>query len=63
MMPRVISDKGKGESAIRPLAKTTRIGIVLYSGAKLAAVLGLTDSSRSRIVSVRSKAANIRRNS
>ncbi len=43
MMPRVISDKGKGESAIRPLAKTTRIGIVLYSGAKLAAVLGLTD--------------------
>ena len=43
MMPRVISDKGKGKSAILPLAKTTRVGIVLYSGAKLAAVLGLTD--------------------
>lgn|SRR3984885_3213723 len=42
-MPRVISDKGKGKSAILPLAKTTRVGIVLYSGAKLAAVLGLTD--------------------
>ena len=42
-MPRVISDKGKDKSAIRPLAKTTSIGIVLYSGAKLAAVLGLTD--------------------
>ena len=42
-MPRVINDKDKGKSAILPLAKTTRIGIVLYSGAKLAAVLGLTD--------------------
>lgn len=42
-MPRVISDKGKGNSAILPLAKTTTIGIVLYSGAKLAAVFGLTD--------------------
>ena len=42
-MPRVLSDKGKGKSAILPLAKTTRIGIVLYSGAQLAAVLGLTD--------------------
>ena len=42
-MRRVISDKGKGKSAILPLAKTTRIGIVLYSGAQLAAVLGLTD--------------------
>lgn len=42
-MPRVRSDKGKGKSAILPLAKTTRIGIVLYSGAKLSAVHGLTD--------------------
>jgi transcriptional regulator GlxA family with amidase domain len=42
-MPRAISDKGKGKSAIRPLSKTTRIGIVLYAGAKLAAVHGLTD--------------------
>ena len=42
-MPRVITDKGKGKSATSPLPKVARIGIVLYSGAKLAAVLGLTD--------------------
>ena len=42
-MPRAITDKGKGKSAIRPLSKTTRIGILLYAGAKLAAVHGLTD--------------------
>jgi transcriptional regulator GlxA family with amidase domain len=42
-MPRAITDKGKGKSVIRPLSKTTRIGIVLCSGVKLAAVHGLTD--------------------
>jgi transcriptional regulator GlxA family with amidase domain len=42
-MPRVITDKDTGKSAIRPLPKKTRIGIILYSGARLAAVHGLTD--------------------
>jgi transcriptional regulator GlxA family with amidase domain len=42
-MPRIKSDKSRGESAILPLARTTRIGILLYGGAKLSAVLGLTD--------------------
>jgi transcriptional regulator GlxA family with amidase domain len=42
-MSTVITDKRKGKSATLLLAKTTNIGIVLYSGAKLAAVLGLTD--------------------
>jgi transcriptional regulator GlxA family with amidase domain len=42
-MPRAVTDKGRGKSAIHPLPKKTRIGIILYSGAKLAAVHGLTD--------------------
>jgi transcriptional regulator GlxA family with amidase domain len=42
-MPRAATDKGKGKPAIRPLAKKTGIGIILYPGAKLAAVHGLTD--------------------
>jgi transcriptional regulator GlxA family with amidase domain len=42
-MPRAATDKGKGKPAIRPLVKKTGIGIILYSGAKLAAVHGLTD--------------------
>lgn len=42
-MPRAATDKGKGKPAIRPLPKKTGIGIILYSGAKLAAVHGLTD--------------------
>ena len=42
-MPRAVTDKGDGKSAIRPLPKKSRIGIILYSGAKLAAVHGLTD--------------------
>src|SRR5580658_4154610 len=42
-MPRGITDKDKGESAIHPLPGKTSIGILLYSGAKLAAVHGLTD--------------------
>jgi transcriptional regulator GlxA family with amidase domain len=42
-MPRAVTDKGEGKTAIRPLPKKTRIGILLYPGAKLAAVHGLTD--------------------
>src|SRR5271170_1116472 len=42
-MPRDIIDKGNGKSAIRSLPKKTSIGILLYSGAKLATVHGLTD--------------------
>jgi transcriptional regulator GlxA family with amidase domain len=42
-MPRVKSDKSRGESAILPLARSARIGILLYAGAKLSAVLGLTE--------------------
>ncbi|WP_213804316.1 GlxA family transcriptional regulator [Granulicella sp. dw_53] len=42
-MARDITDKRKGNSASLPLPRTIRIGILLYSGAKLAAVLGLTD--------------------
>jgi transcriptional regulator GlxA family with amidase domain len=42
-MPRAATDKGKGKSVIHPLPKKTGIGIILYSGAKLAAVHGLTD--------------------
>jgi transcriptional regulator GlxA family with amidase domain len=42
-MPRAATDKGKGKSAIRPVSRTTRIGILLYPGAKVAAVHGLTD--------------------
>jgi transcriptional regulator GlxA family with amidase domain len=37
------TDKGKGKTATRALARRTAIGIVLYPGAKLAAVHGLTD--------------------
>jgi transcriptional regulator GlxA family with amidase domain len=40
---RGITDKVKGKSAIVPVGRTASVGIVLYSGAKLAAVLGLTD--------------------
>ena len=42
-MPRAVSDKGKGKSAIRPLPKNTTIGIILYAGAKAAAIHGLGD--------------------
>ena len=42
-MPSVTTDKGKGKSAIRPLPRKAKIGIVLYGGAKAAAVHGLTD--------------------
>lgn len=42
-MPRAVTDKGKGKSAIPPLPQKTRIGIILYEGAKAAAVHGLTD--------------------
>ena len=42
-MPRVKTDKAESKSAIRSLPKKTSIGILLYSGAKLAAVHGLTD--------------------
>ena len=42
-MPRVIIDKRNGKSAIRSLPRKTSIGILLYSGARLAAVHGLTD--------------------
>jgi transcriptional regulator GlxA family with amidase domain len=40
---RAATDKDRVEFATRPLSGSTRIGIVLYSGAKLAAVHGLTD--------------------
>jgi transcriptional regulator GlxA family with amidase domain len=40
---RAATDKERGEFATRPLPSRTRIGIVLYSGAKLSAVHGLTD--------------------
>lgn len=42
-MPRVKTDKMEGEVAIRSLPKRTNIGILLYPGARLAAVHGLTD--------------------
>jgi transcriptional regulator GlxA family with amidase domain len=42
-MPRVITDKDNGKSAIRALPRKTSIGILLYSGARLAAVHGLTE--------------------
>jgi transcriptional regulator GlxA family with amidase domain len=42
-MPRARSDKDAGKSAISRLPQKTRIGILLYSGAKLGAVHGLTD--------------------
>nr|WP_315591688.1 helix-turn-helix domain-containing protein [uncultured Cupriavidus sp.] len=42
-MPRVESDKVEGKTAIRPLPQKTHIGILLYGGARLAAVHGLTD--------------------
>jgi transcriptional regulator GlxA family with amidase domain len=40
---RAATDKERGEIATRPHPGKTRIGIVLYPGAKLAAVHGLTD--------------------
>src|SRR5579871_2922011 len=42
-MPRARSDKDAGKSAISRLPQKTRIGILLYSGARLGAVHGLTD--------------------
>lgn len=42
-MPRVKTDKAEGKAAIRSLPKKTSVGILLYSGARLAAVHGLTD--------------------
>ncbi len=42
-MARAATDKERGEFATRPRPRKTRIGIVLYPGAKLAAVHGLTD--------------------
>lgn len=42
-MPRVKSDKPEGKVAIRPLPKKTSVGIVFYSGARLASVHGLSD--------------------
>jgi hypothetical protein len=42
-MPRAATDKGRGKTAIRPIPKTTQIGILLSAGAKPAAVHGLTD--------------------
>ncbi len=42
-MPRASNDKSKGESAICSGSRKIQIGIMLYSGAKLAAVHGLTD--------------------
>jgi hypothetical protein len=42
-MPRVKTDKEEGKAVIRSLAKKTNIGILLFSGARLAAVHGLTD--------------------
>lgn len=42
-MPRVKTDKVDGKAAIRSIPKTTSIGILIYSGARLAAVHGLTD--------------------
>lgn len=42
-MPRVETDKEAGKSAICQLPRKTTIGILLYSGARLAAVHGLTD--------------------
>jgi hypothetical protein len=37
------TDKDNGKSAIRSLPKKTNIGILLYSGATLAVIHGLTD--------------------
>jgi transcriptional regulator GlxA family with amidase domain len=42
-MSRATTDKGRGEYAIRPISRTTKIGILLYPGAKASAVHGLTD--------------------
>jgi transcriptional regulator GlxA family with amidase domain len=43
IMPRAIAAKQKGKSDILRVRKAPEIGIILYSGAKPAVVLGLTD--------------------
>ena len=42
-MPRVKTDNAEGKADIRSLPTVTNIGILMYSGARLAAVHGLTD--------------------
>jgi transcriptional regulator GlxA family with amidase domain len=42
-VPRVKTDKAEGKAAIRSLPEKTSIGILIYPGARLAAVHGLTD--------------------
>ena len=42
-MPRAVTAKQQGRSDIEPIHEKSEIGILLYSGAKPAVVLGLTD--------------------
>jgi transcriptional regulator GlxA family with amidase domain len=42
-MRRAAGDKNGGKTAIRPRSRISEVGIALYSGAQMSAVLGLTD--------------------